>query len=553
MIAVNPLAVATARAKVDEATLPKPVESKLPTARFALLAPPDTDTVALTAAVLAAFADDGARVAPLSPLDHRVLVLTFPRRLLRADEGPAFAATYALIDAFRLEGAEPELHTDFFPVPDTRRAGPANEGIDDFPPGCWAPPEPALDATRRWALEKIRIPAAWDWSTQQGKPSRGEGIVIAQPDTGVTDHPDIRGVVRASSYDLIDDDTDATDPLGYTGNPSHGTGTASVALAPEGSRISGSAPRARHIPIRTVQSVIRVSQVRVAQAIDFAVANGAHVVTMSLGGLPSISLQRALQRAIDKNLIVLAAAGNCVGTVVWPARYDDCIAIGGSTSDDTAWRGSCRGSDVDVSAPAQNVFRARSALATGGGLDTVVEQGQGTSFAVALTAGVAACWLAHHSRDAVIAAAQRQGISVQALFNRLLRISARKPTDWNTAKMGTGVVDALALLQTDLDFRIGSEGTFSTSAPPALGVRRLVLETSPGGAAAQSDIDWDRYGQEIALIALRRLKRPEPVARGLEAADAPPPAPSAELSRTLSEAPALRAALGLSSPPNPGE
>ena len=37
---------------------------------------------------------------------------------------------------------------------------------------------------------------------------------------------------------------------------------------------------------------------------------------MSLGGLPSAALKAAIHRAVDENLIVLAAAGNCVGWVV---------------------------------------------------------------------------------------------------------------------------------------------------------------------------------------------------------------------------------------------
>ena len=49
---------------------------------------------------------------------------------------------------------------------------------------------------------------------------------------------------------------------------------------------------------------------------------------------------------------------------------------------DGMWRGTCRGAAVDISAPGQNVFRATLPSGTG--------QGQGTSFAVALTAGVVA-------------------------------------------------------------------------------------------------------------------------------------------------------------------
>ena len=73
-------------------------------------------------------------------------------------------------------------------------------------------------------------------------------------------------------------------------------------------------------------------------------------------------------------------AGNCVSTVVWPARYDKCIAVAGVDSADRKWKGSCSGSAVDISAPAQNVYRASA-------ITHDVGQGEGTSYAVALTAG----------------------------------------------------------------------------------------------------------------------------------------------------------------------
>ena len=42
---------------------------------------------------------------------------------------------------------------------------------------------------------------------------------------------------------------------------------------------------------------------------------------MSLGGIPPFALERAVRRAVAADVIVLAAAGNCVQFVVWPARY----------------------------------------------------------------------------------------------------------------------------------------------------------------------------------------------------------------------------------------
>jgi uncharacterized protein (DUF2384 family) len=71
---------------------------------------------------------------------------------------------------------------------------------------------------------------------------------------------------------------------------------------------------------------------------------------MSLGGVWSSALHAAVQRAVSENVIVLAAAGNCVETVVWPARFPEVIAVAGVNKNDRPWRGSCRGPEVAISA-----------------------------------------------------------------------------------------------------------------------------------------------------------------------------------------------------------
>src|SRR4029450_7443667 len=97
----------------------------------------------------------------------------------------------------------------------------------------------------------------------------------------------------------------------------------------------------------------------------------------SAGALRAVVRRRALRRAVAADVLVLAAAGNCVRSVVWPARYQGCIAVAGTNAADRIWAGAARGPAVDISAPGQNVLKADVA----GG--TAVGQGQGTSFAVA--------------------------------------------------------------------------------------------------------------------------------------------------------------------------
>jgi hypothetical protein len=537
-----PVDTATLIAKFEAATIPNPGYFK--PARFAAVVRREQDPPAVAAAIQAALAPLGARVEPLSNLDHRTFVIILPDRVLKGDPAPAFEAAYELVRQFDLEAAEPDILTDVFPEPDPRRAGAPAETLDDFPPGCWAAEQPDLNGKPRWALEKLSLPEAWTFSEARGRPSRGQGIVIAQPDTGVAAHPELTGVIRVPSIDLVGEDDDPTDPLDYQGNPGHGTGTGSVVVSPEPGNMCGSAPKAKHMPIRAIESVVRLSQVAVAQAIDFAVENGAHVITMSLGGFPSFSLYRALTRAVQSDVIVLAAAGNCVGIVVFPARYDDCVAVAGTNSNDARWQGSSNGPDVDIAAPAQNVFRAKVEQ----GKPPAVGQGQGTSFAVALTAGVAACWLAHHGRANLIAAAHARGETLQAMFMRLLKATARRPPGWDGTNLGAGIANARRLLAADFDLDRDKESAAAVpvAEAPALAVRRLVAEAiSP--EAARSEVDWNLYGPELTLAILQARLGRAPAKRGEVVAEAAaaPPSLSPTLESVVAGKPPLESALGL--------
>ena len=153
-------------------------------------------------------------------------------------------------------------------------------------------------------------------------------------------------------------------------------------------------------------------------------------------------------------MILLAAAGNCVGWVVYPGWDHNIIAVAAVDFWGRKWKGSSHGSKVDVAAPGENVFVARR-TAPSDLNKTLVEAAQGTSFAVAITAGCAALWLARHSKQAVRAKANMRGVSVLELFRAALRQTATAPPDWDLAELGTGIVDADKLLGLALqDIRI---------------------------------------------------------------------------------------------------
>lgn len=439
-----------------------------------------------------------------------------------------FELGYAIADATGAITAEPELGTDFYFAPRATEL----EGLEDFPPGCWV--DEAGDPTQAqplWAVKKIKAFDAWQVSPKPGGHAKGEGIKVFQPDTGVADHVELEAgmIGTALAYDFIDNKPGAIDPLNASGNPGHGTGTASVVASRHTSngKMAGSAPLATLVPLRAVTRVVVFDHGRVAAAVDYARRSGANVITMSLGGAWSSALRAAIGRAIADGVIVLAAAGNCVKTVVWPARYEEVIAVAGFNVADQPWIGSCRGEAVDITAPAEFVPRANRAPVNGGS-PTDVRGGQGTSFAVALTAGVAALWLGHHG-VAAVKMALGPGQTVQDLFVALLKATSWRPAGpWQDDKFGAGIVDAKALLDHPLQMPDTVEGADAVAAAPLHSLETALAEAVPASLEGMAEISAGaplskRYAAELSHLALAKRKR-ETAGGALEAvsADAPP-------------------------------
>ena len=114
---------------------------------------------------------------------------------------------------------------------------------------------------------------------------------------------------------------------------------------------------------------------------------------------------------------------------------------------------------------------------------------------MALTAGVAALWLAHHGRANLIAIARAQGETLQSMFRRLVQATARRPSGWDSSDFGAGIVDAAALLGAELDLGLDAV------APPAAAfdthVAGMVAEAvgpeaalDPGWTGAGTDPSW---------------------------------------------------------------
>src|ERR687890_2490258 len=119
--------------------------------------------------------------------------------------------------------------------------------------------------------------------------------------------------------DFFDDDVDATDPgvTGFSNNPGHGTATLALLagrrIRPQGvpafDDSLGGAPHTEVVPIRIANSVVHFFSSSMAEGIEYAVASGCRVISISMGGAPTRRWAHAVNAAYEAGVAILAAAG----------------------------------------------------------------------------------------------------------------------------------------------------------------------------------------------------------------------------------------------------
>ncbi|MBO5703528.1 MAG: S8 family serine peptidase [Bacteroidaceae bacterium] len=176
----------------------------------------------------------------------------------------------------------------------------------------------------QWGHGQLKLDFLW-----KQKPITDKRPVIAILDTGVDiEHPDLKDNVWTNIAELEgaegeDDDNNgfADDLHGYdfVNNTArledwngHGTHCAGIAAAVGGNKIgiTGANPYALIMPITVMQSDGTGDVATIIKGIDYAAANGADVISMSIGGYGySIAEEQALAKAYATAVLV-AAAGN---------------------------------------------------------------------------------------------------------------------------------------------------------------------------------------------------------------------------------------------------
>lgn len=287
---------------------------------------------------------------------------------------------------------------------------------------------------REYWLSQYGITTAWNTT-------RGAGVTIAIIDTGVDGtHDDLRGVVVGGTDVSGVGSSNGQAPVGSSSE--HGTMVGSLAAGrghDGGSGVIGSAPAASLLSISVGFGVgTRSSDEQIAEAVRWAVDNGADVINMSLTRnsleWPE-SWDEAFLYAFENDVVVVAAAGNRgSGTteVGAPATIPGVLVVGGVDRDgEASFDASSQGITIAVSAPSEDLVGA----APGGGYYAWA----GTSGAAPIVAGIVALVRAAHPE-----------LDAANVINRITATATSPGVAVPSPIYGYGLVDAAAAVSANV-------------------------------------------------------------------------------------------------------
>ena len=248
--------------------------------------------------------------------------------------------------------------------------------------------------SNQWYLQKIGIPTAWETQTGSNQ------VIVAVLDAGLDmNHPDLVKNIWNNSgeidgngidddgngyiddvqgYDFVDMDNSPEPDIGESydeGAVSHGTMIAGIigATTNNSMGVTGINWNVKLMSVRILDNMGIGNSQTAIQGLEYAVANGAKVVNLSLTGTDFDSkFQSAVQKAHDAGVVVVAAVGNSKNggidvdqTPIYPACFSDHgmedWILGVSSTDQTDTKSTFSNYGLmctDIAAPGESILGA---------------------------------------------------------------------------------------------------------------------------------------------------------------------------------------------------
>ncbi|WP_215457871.1 S8 family peptidase [Streptomyces sp. ATCC 21386] len=373
-----------------------------------------------------------------------------------------------------------------------------------------------------WLDGKVR--ATLDKSVPQiGAPAAhtagydGKGVEVAVLDTGIdAGHPDLKDRI-----DAVKNFSAAADTVDRAGHGTHVASTimGSGAASPTGAKYAGVAPGARLLVGKVLDDSGQGDDSSVIAGMQWAVAQGAKVVNMSLGGTDTLGIDPVEQAVNDLSaasgaLFVIAAGneGPAEGTIGTPGSAAAALTVGAVDRRDAIAEFSSRGPTADgflkpdVTAPGVDIVAAKAAEGDMGdpAADGYVSM-SGTSMATPHVAGAAAILAQEHP--------DWTGPQLKAA----LTASAKPAPATSAYTQGTGRVDVARAITQQLTSSPTSLG-FGTQAYPHTDDRPITKDVTYRNAGTEPvtlDLATEAYGNDgkpaaegLFAVSPRRLTVP---------------------------------------------
>nr|HDU9005856.1 S8 family peptidase [Bacillus cereus] len=233
------------------------------------------------------------------------------------------------------------------------------------------------EQVRSWALSNLNS-EYWEHESKNK-------IKVAILDSGIEkQHDDLKNLV-IKEYNVIEPQHPVIDVLG------HGTNVAGI-IAANNNKIGITGVAASLVELYDVKVLNDDGKGKIdnlVQGINWSVENNVDVLNVSFGMSSNHpELERVIEKAIQKGIIVIAAAGNNYGgKVEYPANYKDVISVTAVNHAYKAASFAARNGKIDFAAPGVNVITTTTS--NGYSIEN------GTSLATAHVTGIVSLILAN--------------------------------------------------------------------------------------------------------------------------------------------------------------